>query len=292
MEPYTAQDVRSSGQPQPPVTTMQNPRISETNFVEDMTFSSSALDGVTVANAEFTEVSMIEEIFAVEKRKAIQSGPDSDGSDRRTAKKVAQDNTEQTQFAVRGSAEARVSASGGGPSASRESGGPSANRVSASGGGPSASRESASVGGPSMSILERPRAVAYSKTPGQPVEQSSSQTEGGEAGKEAMEAQVQRSKEEEKEMEMLVARREVEKTSSGKVEKTSSGKVEKKVVGEGRVEGGEKRMEVMVVGEGVEGEKAADGQRKVGEGVEGEKAVDGRKKGVGSQGSGRNDEES
>jgi hypothetical protein len=30
----------------------------------------------------------------------------------------------------------------------------------------------------------------------------------------------------------------------------------------------------------------------VGEGVEGEKAVDGRKKGVGSQGSGRNDEES
>jgi hypothetical protein len=60
MEPYTAQAVRSSGQPQPPVTTPQNPRISETNFVEEMAFASSALDGVTVVDAEFPEVSMID----------------------------------------------------------------------------------------------------------------------------------------------------------------------------------------------------------------------------------------
>jgi hypothetical protein len=89
MEPYTAQDARSSGQPQAPVTTSQHPKISEINLVEEVGFSSSALDGVTVGNTEFTEVSMIE-IFAVEKRKATRSGPDSDGSDRRIAKKVAQ----------------------------------------------------------------------------------------------------------------------------------------------------------------------------------------------------------
>jgi hypothetical protein len=104
---------------------------------------SSALDGVTVANTDFTDVSMIEEIFAVEKRKAVLSGPDSDGSDGRIAKKVAQD-IQQTQ--------------------------------AASSGGPSTNRESASVGGPSTSSLERPRAVAYSKTSGQPVEKSGGQT--------------------------------------------------------------------------------------------------------------------
>jgi hypothetical protein len=142
MSPYSAQDARSSGQPQPPVTTSQNPRISETNLVEEMNFS-SALDGVTVANTDFTDVSMIEEIFAVEKRKAVLSGPDSDGSDGRIAKKVAQD-IQQTQ--------------------------------AASCGGPSANRESASVGGTSTSILERPRAVAYSKTSAQPVEKSGGQT--------------------------------------------------------------------------------------------------------------------
>jgi hypothetical protein len=50
MEPYSAQDARSSGQPQPPtVTTPQNPRISEANLVKEMTCS-SALDGVTVRN--------------------------------------------------------------------------------------------------------------------------------------------------------------------------------------------------------------------------------------------------
>jgi hypothetical protein len=183
MEPYSPQDVRSSSQP--PVTTPQNPRISETNFVEEMACS-SALDGVTVANMDFTDVSMIEEIFAVEKRKAVLSGPDSDGSDSRIAKKVAQD-AQQTQFAVRGNAEARVSASGGGPSVIRESGGPSVIRESGgpsviresggpsvirepvSGAGPTAHRESA---GPSTSILERPRAVAYSKTVERPVEKS------------------------------------------------------------------------------------------------------------------------
>jgi hypothetical protein len=116
---------------------------------------------------------MIEEIFAVEKRKAVLSGPDSDGSDGRIAKKVAH-YTQQTQFAVRGSAAAQA-ASSGGPSANRSpaSGGPSANRES---GGPSANRESASVGGPSTSILERPRAVAYSKTVERPVEMSGGQT--------------------------------------------------------------------------------------------------------------------
>jgi hypothetical protein len=109
MEPYSAQDARSSGQPQPPVTTSQNPTISETNLVEEMNFS-SALDGVvTVANTDFSDVSMIEEIFAVENRKAVLSGPDSDGSDGRIAKKVAQD-IQQTQ-----------AASSGGPSANRES---------------------------------------------------------------------------------------------------------------------------------------------------------------------------
>jgi hypothetical protein len=150
MEPYSAQDARSSGQPQPPVTTPQNPRISEANLVEEMSFSSSALGGVTVANADFTEVSMIEEIFAVEKRKATRSGPDSDGSDRRIAKKVAQDpqqDTQQAQFAVRGSADAQAAASGG----------PSTTQASV-------------AGGPSQqSILERPRAVAYSRTRKQPV---------------------------------------------------------------------------------------------------------------------------
>jgi hypothetical protein len=92
----------------------------------------------------------------------LMSGPDSDGSDSRIAKKVAQD-SQQTQLAVRGTAEVQVEASGG-PSAS---GGPAAV------GGPSANRSPASVGGPSTggapsagsaSILERPRAAAYSQT--------------------------------------------------------------------------------------------------------------------------------
>jgi hypothetical protein len=60
----------------------QLPRITDVNLVEEMRVS-SALDGMTV------DVSMIEEIYAVEKRKATQSGPDSDGSDARVAKKVA-----------------------------------------------------------------------------------------------------------------------------------------------------------------------------------------------------------
>jgi hypothetical protein len=73
MEPYSAQDARLSGQPQPPtVTTPQNPRISEANLVKEMTCS-SALDGVTVANTDFTDVSMIEEIFEVEKEKAVEN---------------------------------------------------------------------------------------------------------------------------------------------------------------------------------------------------------------------------
>jgi hypothetical protein len=54
-----------------------------------MSFS-SALDGVTVSNSGFVDVSMIEEVYAVEKRKANRSGPNSDASDTRTSKNVTQ----------------------------------------------------------------------------------------------------------------------------------------------------------------------------------------------------------
>jgi hypothetical protein len=203
MEQYAAQDTRSSGQPQAPTTTTsQNPKVSEISLVEDMGFSSSALDKVTVGNTGFTEVSMIEEIFAVEKRKATRSGTESDGSDRRIAKKVAQDQDAQQ--------------------------------------------------------------------PGQPepVEQVSSQTEGGEAGKEAMEGRVQRSKEEEKKMEMLVARREVEKKAVRETENKRVEQEENEMVEEKRVEDGEKRMGVLVVDKGVEEENAVDGQRSGRKGAE------------------------
>jgi hypothetical protein len=61
----------------------------QTALVEEMSFS-SALDGVTVSNSGFVDVSMIEEVYAVEKRKANRSGPDSDASDTRTSKTVTQ----------------------------------------------------------------------------------------------------------------------------------------------------------------------------------------------------------
>jgi hypothetical protein len=116
---FSTQDVRSSD-PQPEKKGgSSNPsagRISEVNLVEEM--MSSALEGVTISNPEVIDVSMIEEIYAVEKRKATQSGPDSEASDPRVTKKAT-------------------------PPTNRESTVPAAK----------------------PSILERPKAVAYSQTP-------------------------------------------------------------------------------------------------------------------------------
>jgi hypothetical protein len=115
---FSNQDVRSSD-PQPERSGPSNPvagRISEVNLVEEM--MSSALEGVTISNPEVIDVSMIEEIYAVEKRKATQSGPDSEASDPRVTKKAT-------------------------PPTNQESTVPAAK----------------------PSILERPRAVAYSQTP-------------------------------------------------------------------------------------------------------------------------------
>jgi hypothetical protein len=243
MEQYAAQDTRSSGQPQAPTTTTsQNPKVSEISLVEDMGFSSSALDGVTVANADFTDVSMIEEIFAVEKRKVVLSGPDSDGSDSRIAKNVAQDpqqDTQQAQFAVRGSAEARESATVGGPSASQ----------SATVGGPSAS-QAAAVG-----IYSAIDATAG----GEQRECEKGQTR--DAGTEEEKEMAKKEKDEK-------AGEEAEKQEEKEQEKKSSGEVEKEMVGEDRVEDGEKRMEVLVVDKGVEEENAVDGQRSGRKGAE------------------------
>jgi hypothetical protein len=133
---FSTQDVRSSD-PQPEKKGgSSNPsagRISEVNLVEEMQFGSSALDGIVVEEKVWIdEVSMIEEIYAVEKRKATQSGPDSEASDPRVTKKVT----------------------------------PLANTPVSTDPIPT------SVAGPSTSILERPRAVAYSKTVERPVEKS------------------------------------------------------------------------------------------------------------------------
>jgi hypothetical protein len=63
--------------------------VSEVNLVEEMRFS-SALDSVTVNDPGFVDVSMIEEVYAVTKRKGDRSGPESDASDARVTKKVVQ----------------------------------------------------------------------------------------------------------------------------------------------------------------------------------------------------------
>jgi hypothetical protein len=225
MESYSTQDARSSGQPQAPTTTTsQNPKVPEANLVKEMTCS-SALDGVTVANTDFTDVSMIEEIFAVEKRKVVLSGPDSDGSDSRIAKKVAQDpqqDTQQAQFAVRGSAEARESATVGGPSAS----------------------QAAAVG----------------------ISSASEATAGGEQ-RECEKGQM-RDAGTEVEKDAVGVERESTDKMVEEVTGKKSGEVEEKLVGEDRVEDGEKRMEVLVVDKGVEGENAVDGQRSGRKGAE------------------------
>jgi hypothetical protein len=139
METYSAQDARSSGQQQPqgPTIAPPAPRISDANLVEEMVFSSSALDGVTVASMEITGVSMIEEIFAVEKRKATQSGPDSEASNPRVTKRAVPGPSQKaTPTAVTPGTET--------PENTEPLPTPSA--------------------GPSRrSILERPRAVAYSQ---------------------------------------------------------------------------------------------------------------------------------
>jgi hypothetical protein len=88
-----------------------------------------------------------------------------------------------------------------------------------------------------------------------------------------MEARVQRGKKEEKEMEMLVARRKVEKKAVRETENKRVEQEENEMVEEKRVEDGEKRMGVLVVDEGVEEENAVDGwseKRKERRGVAGE----------------------
>jgi hypothetical protein len=120
---FSTQDARVSDPP-----ASHDPRVSEVNLVEEMRFP-SALDGVTV------DVSMIEEIYAVTKREADRSGPESDASDARITKKVVQ-SVQPSQPAVRVVAEAVAEVPAAGPS----------------------------------SILERPRAAAYSRK--QPVVES------------------------------------------------------------------------------------------------------------------------
>jgi hypothetical protein len=104
---FSTQDARSSGPP-------QTPRVSEVNLVEEMRFL-SALDGVTVSDPGFVDVSMIEEVYAITKRNADRLGTESDASDARVAKKVVQ-NVQPSQPAVRVVTEAVAEVPLAGPS--------------------------------------------------------------------------------------------------------------------------------------------------------------------------------
>jgi hypothetical protein len=148
-------------------------RKSRLNLVEEMRFS-SALDGVTVSDPGFVDVSMIEEVYAVTKRKANCSGPESDASDARVAEKDVQNvQPGSGQPAVRVVAEAVVEVPVAGHSSTQAvpvAGHSSIQAVPIA--GPSLTQE-VPVTGPS-SILERPRAAVYSRK--QPVADSSCQT--------------------------------------------------------------------------------------------------------------------
>jgi hypothetical protein len=73
------------------------------------------LDGVTVSDPGFVDVSMIEEVYAITKRNADRLGPESDASDARVAKKVVQ-NVQPSQPAVRVVTEAVAEVPLAGPS--------------------------------------------------------------------------------------------------------------------------------------------------------------------------------
>jgi hypothetical protein len=117
---------------------------------------------------------MIEEVYAVTKRKANRSGPESDASDARVPKKVVQYvQPGGGQPAVRVVAEAVAEVPVAGHSSTQAvpvAGHSSTQAVPVAG---HSSMQEVPIAGPS-SILERPRAAAYSRK--QPVAESSGQT--------------------------------------------------------------------------------------------------------------------